>query len=324
MYMQADDRLKCNRIMQATDRFPDFFVIGAPRCGTTAISKYLAKNPHICFSRPKEPHFFSIIMDEKPDVDLHSDYLDLFFPHCDEAVQARGEGSVSYLYYPKAIQRIQQLNPQARFIVMARNPIDMVHSYHARLLAILDEDVEDFETAWNLQEARARGEQLPEHCRTPYLLQYAEVGKIGHHVERLFQTAGCENCHVVLFDDFISDTLSCYRQVLDFIKVDYDGRSEFPPVEVSKFYRYRWLHLLLKRPPMRVVKYTLNIEQRARRQGKKKSRVKRMRKWLIKKNTVVRKRPPLDPDIRRLLRETFAGDIEKLGRLLGRDLSHWR
>ena len=310
--------------MQATDRFPDFFVIGAPRCGTTAISKYLAKNPHICFSRPKEPHFFSIIMDEKPDADLRGDYLDLFFPHCDEAVQARGEGSVSYLYYPKAIQRIQQLNPQARFIVMARNPIDMIHSYHARLLAILDEDVEDFETAWNLQEVRARGEQLPEHCRTPYLLQYAEVGKIGHHVEQLYQTAGRENCHVVLFDDFISDTLSCYRQVLDFIKVDYDGRSEFPPVEVSKFYRYRWLHLLLKRPPMRVVKYTLNIEQRARRQGKKKSRVKRMRKWLIKKNTVVRKRPPLDPDIRRLLRETFAEDIEKLGRLLGRDLSHWR
>ena len=310
--------------MQATDRFPDFFVIGAPRCGTTAISKYLAKNPHICFSRPKEPHFFSIIMDEKQDADLRGDYLDLFFPHCDEAVQARGEGSVSYLYYPKAIQRIQQLNPQARFIVMARNPIDMFHSYLARLLAILDEDVEDFETAWNLQEARARGEQLPEHCRTPYLLQYAEVGKIGHHVEQLYQTAGRENCHVVLFDDFISDTLSCYRQVLDFIKVDYDGRSEFPPVEVSKFYRYRWLHLLLKRPPMRVVKYTLNIEQRARRQGKKKSRVKRMRKWLINKNTVVRKRPPLDPDIRRLLRETFAEDIEKLGRLLGRDLSHWR
>jgi len=310
--------------MQPTDRFPDFFVVGAPRCGTTAISKYLAKNPHICFSRPKEPHFFSIIMEEKPDADLQKDYLDLFFPHCNEAVQARGEGSVSYLYYPKAIQRIQQLNPHARFIVMARNPIDMTHSYHARLLAILDEDVEDFATAWSLQEARARGEQLPRHCRTPYLLQYAEIGSIGKHVEELFQTAGRENCHVILFDDFIGDTLDCYRQVLDFIKVDYDGRSEFPPVEVSKFYRYRWLHLLLKRPPMRVVKYTLNIEQRARRQGKKKSRVKRLRKWLINKNTLVKKQPPLDQAMRQQLREAFATDIEKLGRLLGRDLSHWQ
>lgn len=310
--------------MQSTNRFPDFFVVGAPRCGTTAISKYLARNPHICFSRPKEPHFFSIIKQEKPDADLHRDYLDLFFRDCSDDYQALGEGSVSYLYYPQAIQRIQQLNPHARFIVMARNPIDMIHSYHARLLAILDEDVEDFATAWGLQEARARGEQLPRHCRTPYLLQYAEIGRIGKQVEQLFHTAGRENCHVVLFDDFISDTLGSYRQVLDFIKVDYDGQTEFPPVEVSKFYRYRWLHLLLKRPPMRVVKYTLNIEQRAHRQGRKKSRVKRMRKWLLSKNTAVRKRPPLDPAMRRQLQEAFATDIEKLGRLLDRDLGHWQ
>jgi hypothetical protein len=310
--------------MQGSDRFPDFFVIGAPRCGTTAISKYLSRNPKICFSRPKEPHFFSITLHEKPDADLQCDYLDLFFGHCGGGYQAVGEGSVSYLYYPQAIRRIQQLNPQARFIVMARNPIDMIHSYHARLLAILDEDVEDFATAWSLQDARARGEHLPVHCRTPYLLQYAEIGKIGKQVERLFQTAGRENCHVILFDDFISDTLGCYRKVLDFIRVDYDGQTEFPPVEVSKFYRSRWLHLLLKRPPTRVVKYTLNIEQRARSKGRKKSRLKRMRKWLIRKNTAVRRRPPLDQAMREQLREAFAADIGKLGRLLDRDLSHWR
>jgi hypothetical protein len=310
--------------MQRTDRFPDFFVIGAPRCGTTAISKYLSKNPHICFSRPKEPHFFSIMLQEKPDADIDKDYLGLFFRHCSDTCQAIGEGSVSYLYYPEAIKRIQQLNPQARFIVMARNPIDMIHSYHARLLAILDEDVEDFATAWELQEARARGEHLPVHCRTPYLLQYAEVGRIGKHVEQLFQTAGRDRCHVVLFDDFVTDTLGSYRQVLDFIGADYDGRTVFPPVEVSKFYRSRWLHLLLKRPPMKVIKYTLNIEQRARRKGRKKSRLKRFRKWLLKKNTVLRKRPPLEPEMRDLMRATFAEDIEKLGRLLDRDLSHWR
>jgi len=143
-------------------------------------------------------------------------------------------------------------------------------------------------------------------------------------VEQLFDTAGRENCHVVLFDDFISDTLGSYRQVLNFLKVDYDGQTKFPPVEVSKFYRYRWLHLLLKRPPTRVVKYTLNIEQRARRKGKKKSRIKRIRKWLIRKNTVVRKRPPLELSMRRQLRETFADDIAKLGHLLDRDLSHWQ
>lgn len=310
--------------MEPKERFPDFYVVGAPRCGTTAISRYLSNNPNICFSRPKEPHFFSLVMQERPDADIRKDYLNLFFPHCNERCQAIGEGSVSYLYFPQAIRRIQRLNPCARFIVMARNPIDMVHSYHARLLAILDEEEEDFATAWGLQQARARGERLPRHCRTPYLLQYTEIGRIGKQIEQLFQTAGRDNCLVVLFDDFVRDTLASYRQVLEFIEVDYDGQTEFPPVEASKFYRYRWLHLLLKRPPMKVVRYTLNIEQRARRKGKKKSLVKRMRKWLIRKNTLVRKRPPLKEDMRSLLRETFAEDIERLGRLLGRDLSHWR
>jgi hypothetical protein len=95
--MLADDCHRSEQKMQRTDRFPDFFVVGAPRCGTTAISKYLSRNPHICFSRPKEPHFFSITLHEKPDADLHNDYLALFFPHCSETHQATGEGSVSYL-----------------------------------------------------------------------------------------------------------------------------------------------------------------------------------------------------------------------------------
>ena len=43
------------------ERFPDFFLIGAPRCGTTSLSRYLADNPQVCFSRPKEPHYFSLL-----------------------------------------------------------------------------------------------------------------------------------------------------------------------------------------------------------------------------------------------------------------------
>jgi hypothetical protein len=303
--------------------FPDFFVVGAPRCGSTAISRYLSGNPQICFSKPKEPHFFSMTLDEKPDADVAADYLNLFFRHCNDMHRAIGEGSVSYLYFPAAISRIQRLNPAAKFIVMVRNPIDMVYSYHARVLALLDEDQEDFRTAWELQEARARGENIPRRCRVPQLLQYADVGKLGLHVGRLLEQAGRENCHVIVFDDFVSDTLAVYRQVLDFLGVDYDGQTYFPPVEVSKYYRLRWLHVLLKRPPSRVASYAMNIEKRARRTGTKKPLLMRVRKWLVAKNTVRRKRPPLDPAMREILREAFSEDIATLGRLLDRDLGHW-
>ena len=64
-----------------------------------------------------------------------------------------GEGSVTYLYFPHVIDRILELNPIARFIVMLRNPMQMVPSFHARMLYLLEEDTEDFAEAWRLQEA---------------------------------------------------------------------------------------------------------------------------------------------------------------------------
>jgi Sulfotransferase family len=51
-------------------RFPDFFLVGAPRCGTTSLSRYLAANPQVCFSRPKEPHYFSLLPPQTPLDDL--------------------------------------------------------------------------------------------------------------------------------------------------------------------------------------------------------------------------------------------------------------
>ena len=77
-----------------------------------------------------------------------------FFCQCELRAKALGEGSVSYLYYPQAISRILEINPRAKFIVMVRNPTEMIYSYHSRLLAVLEENVNDFFTAWNLQDDR--------------------------------------------------------------------------------------------------------------------------------------------------------------------------
>ena len=63
----------------ARDFFPDFFIVGAPRCGTTALSKYLKRNPKICFSNPKEPHFFTKILEERPEADIQTEYVERFY-----------------------------------------------------------------------------------------------------------------------------------------------------------------------------------------------------------------------------------------------------
>ncbi len=307
------------------DFFPDFFLVGAPRCGTTAMSHYLGHHPQICFSRPKEPHFFSLLRQLQPHLTVE-DYLNHCFPHYDpQRHRVLGEGSVSYLYDRTAIRRILDHNPEARFIVMVRNPVDLVYSYHARLVALLDEDMEDFATAWRLQAVRAQGERIPKTCRNPFLLQYGEIGRIGKHLERLLRQVGRERCLILVFDDFVADPLRSYRRVLDFIGVPYDGRTEFPPRESNKYPRSRLLQRWLKRPPAQVASFVATLEhQRRRKRLKKRSPLKRLRKWLLKKNEVYRPRPPLAPEMRAELLQTFEEDIGRLEHLLGRDLSHWK
>jgi hypothetical protein len=138
--------------IQPLSFFPDFFIVGAPRCGTTSLSRYLARHPQISFSEPKEPHYFSQVSKDFSTLEVQENYLARFFRHRQNSHQAVGEGSVSYLYSQQAIDQILKFNPRAKFIAMVRNPIDMIHSYHYRLLFTLDEDVQDFATAWSLHE----------------------------------------------------------------------------------------------------------------------------------------------------------------------------
>ena len=305
-------------------QFPDFFIVGAPRCGTTSMSRYLSKHPHICFSKPKEPHFFSLILDEYPEADVQKDYLERFFAHHTEKHRVVGEGSVSYLYTPQSIERILRLNPDARFIVMVRNPVDLVYSYHSRLLVILDEDVVDLSEAWSLQAARARGEHIPKHCRRADLLQYEDIGKLGEQVEKLFDLVGAERCLVTPLEDLVRDPLAVYKRTLEFIGIEYDGLTTFKPRQENKAYRYRWLHLALTRPPKVMVNYMGALDWRNKRKAKREKPLMKLRKKVLHINTVLKPRPPLEPELRRQLQQTFAADVEKLGALIGRDLSHWQ
>ena len=305
--------------------FPDFFLIGAPRCGTTAMSSYLRHHPKICFSSPKEPHYFSLLRKLLPDMTVQ-DYLDHCYAHYDPRQhQVLGEGSVSYLYDSNAIGEILQFNPQAKFIIMTRNPVDLVYSYHSRLVALLDEDEEDFVNAWRLQEIRAKGKKLPNACRNPFLLQYGEIGQVGKYLEKLFQQVPREQCLVLVFDDFIEDPLETYRKILDFIGVEYDGRTGFPPNAGNKYPRYKWLQRILKRPPVQMASFVATLNsQRQRKKLKKRSPMKRLRKWLIHKNEVYRPRKLLPEEIRQELIRFFSDDIDLLGKLIGRDLSQWK
>lgn len=308
--------------------FPSVFLAGAPRCGSTSISKFLSRHPQICFSRPKEVFYFSHVTDDGLSR-IRQEYLDRYFPHYDPKQHTvLAEGSVSYLYEPDVIERIVSIQPEARFIVAVRNPIDMLRSYHYRLLFLLEEDQPDFAKAWELQDARARGERIPRLCRDPRRLLYQEVGSFGKHIERLIEITGRARCHIVVQDDLKDRPREVSQALLRFVGVDddidtvafEDGRSDFPHRMRSKTYRWRWLQALLYKPPAAVFKAA---ERSEIKRGVRPSGLKQFHKRLVKFNRIKRSPDPFSPELRSRLQQAFVEDIQRLGAIIGRDLSHW-
>ncbi len=309
--------------MNPPPRFPDFFIVGAPRCGTTSFCRYLARNPQICFSQPKEPHYFARIDHDPSAAEIKRDYLDRCFGHCADGQRAVGEGSVSYLYLPEAIERIRRFNPDARFIALVRDPLAMLPSYHLRMRFLLQEDESDFGKAWALQPTRARGEQVPKHCLDARLLMYGEVAKFGAQVQRLFEIAGRDRSHVIVFDDLVADPLGVYRRALEFLHVDDDGQTHFERRYKSRMYRYRWLQRLLYVPATRGEKVVDTFHRRSRKYdadgSKRPGLLKRVTGW----NKIAASPAPLTPQMAAIVRETLQSDVLLLSRLIGRDFGHW-
>jgi len=324
--------------------FPDFFVVGAPRCGTTSLCRYLAQHPQICFSRPKEPHYFQQLDGPVDAKQVEVEYLERCFAHRRPEHLRAGEGSVSYLYSPEAIERILALGPDSRFIVNLRNPFDMIRSYHLRMLYLLEEDQQDLATAWSLQEARARGERIPAHSWDPRLLQYAEAGSLGTWFELLQRRVGAERCLPVVFDDLVADPAAVYARVLGFLGLESDGRTEFPRKQRGQAWRHRWLQEILFRPPRalaRAAGVRLPGEARPAKKAKQSGSpsaaqrllrrggrlagplLKRTRQRLVRWNRIDVSPEPLSPELRRELQAVFDPEIRKLSELLGRNLGHW-
>jgi hypothetical protein len=297
------------------------FVVGAPRCGTTSLSKALRHHVEICVSKPKETFFF--VREGVPtDVEQRaSEFIRRYYPHLEPNHELIVEATPVYLYVPEAVERILEIDPDAKLVVMVRNPVDLVHSHHGRMLFTMDEDVKDFATAWRLREARSRGDSLPKRCRHPRVLDYGFVGSLGARVEELFARVGRERCHVIVYDDLRDRGPETLRELLRFAGVDSEVELKLKRARSNNAYKREWLQPYVTNPPKPIFKLLELWERKGKgRTGYLRPLRKRFKKW----NTKPVERNVLDPALRAEVADTFAADIEKLSKLLDRDLSHWR
>ena len=296
-------------------KIPNLFIIGAPKCGTTALAEYLRTHLDIFISNPKEPHFFDTdFAKNKPRIE--SEYLDLFNSATNTSVI--GEASTNYLFSTVAVYKILNFDSKSKFIAMIRNPIDMCPSLHQQRYYEGRETEKDINKAWALQEERRKGEfKTKNKLSDPKYLQYASICSLGTQLERAMQQIPAEQLHIIVFDDFVHDTRAEYLRVLDFLQVADDGRTDFPKVNPATTVKSGLLHTLINNIPQPVYKVAfalkpllgikrLNIDTRVRAM-----------------NTKVEKFNDVSPETYAKMQEVFTPEIHKLEKLLNRDLSHW-
>ena len=299
---------------------PNFFIVGAPKSGTTALSEYLRSHPNIYMSTPKEPHFFADdLPGYKKNFPTISSYLQLF-KNVNSKHIAIGEASVYYLFSQVATKNIFKFNPEAKIIVMLRNPVDLVYSLHSQLLYSRNENEKDFYRAWCLQRQRSQGKNIPKSCTDQKILQYLRVGSLGQQVKRLIKDTGfrLDQIQFILFDDFIKDTRKIYKQTLNFLDVPDDGRTTFLPVNENCYHRINFLSVFLVNPSPIFMKTVRTFKKFFRL----KSEIGLTNK-VLELNTARYKRPPLSTFIRKELGNAFKDDILLLSQMINRDLSNW-
>ena len=304
---------------------PNFFIVGAPKCGTTSLHEYLQRHPEVFLPFYKEPHFFgSDLIGSRFQQfrDQPKKYLKLFRDA--RGVKRIGESSPWYLVSENAAAEIHAYDPAAKIIIMLRNPVDMMYSMWSQFRYSGNEQIESFEEALAAESERRAGKRFRRAAHCISGLFYRDVARFSRQVQRYFEQFGRENVLVIIFDDFRADTAASYRAALQFLGVDSAFNTNFDIRNPNKKVRLAWLQqmivgsgfsLMLLKDRLTYLATTHALVPYSYRT--------RAVEGVIAAYTRYESRSPLTPELRLALAREFEGDIDALSALLGRDLSHW-
>lgn len=294
---------------------PDFFIVGAPRSGTSWLYRALRAHPGVYLPRRKEPHHLS------PDLDggtLAEASWRVRSPEAYAALfraarpdQRIGEASTGYLASAVAPERIAALVSEARVLVLVRDPVEQIASLHARRVAAGVEDLE-LEPALDAEPERRQGRRWP---RRPVFMpqaQYREGARFGRHVQRYVELFGRERVWVGLLDDIAARPALTYREVLDHLSLERRDPPALGRVNENETVGMRRAHAILYDPALDAA--SQRMPRAVRPIGQLMVRAARV----PVRRTAPRSRVP--SSLRDRLRAELGPDVEALGVYLHRDL----
>lgn len=299
-------------------KLPNFLIIGAAKSGTTSLYHYLNEHPQIYMSNIQEPKFFSFINQDRLDLqgigdkaaNTHivrhlEDYYPLFFGHSTEI--AIGESSPCYLYYEHTAQNIHQILPDAKIIIILRNPAERAYSNFLHLVSSGRERLYDFGQALDAENDRIQN-------GWEYFWHYKNQGFYYQKLQPYLTRFDRNNIKIVLYEDYEIQNNVVLAEIFAFLGVDQtfvsnlDNRYNVTHFPVSKLLN----QFLSQSFPMKsIVKKLIPTPLRHFALNQ------------IHSLNSTQKKPPFKTDLRKKLIDEYSEDILNLQDLLQRDLSSW-
>lgn len=302
------------------ERFPDFYIIGAPKCGTTSITRYLRSSHEIFMPNPSEVALHCTDLTYRS-ADLKAKSLDrraYFARFADaEPSQIVGTKPVPYYFSKVAAEKLYLNRPDAKIVIGIREPASFIASYHAQLLYNVNEDTPNLWEALAKEDARKLGNNLPATTTIVEALSYREAAHFSRRIQTYQDLFGKDQVLVMVLEDIKSaprDAECMLARFLGLRHVPGGTISHANPRKVARWWR---LKKFTRHPPTAVKRLAKMMPQTAARVKHSLGR--------LNERTGVREAPDKEQLERmRLLNREFWDEIDALSALLGRDLSHWK
>jgi len=281
--------------------FPNFFIVGAAKCGTTSMWEYLRQHPKIFMCTPKEPTYFSYISGAAPfdkRKPTWEEYLDLFESKNNEIIF--GDASPSYLVDLDSAKKIHESIPNAKILIFLRNPIKRAYSHFIGARPG-DPEKPSFKQQLEFESKNIKNKKITFNEVLVWGLYYEQV-------KRYFDTFESKNVKVMIYEDIFPNNINdAIKEILLFLGLDgkihdYDpkiyGEYFVPNEKALKIMRQSFVKNFSSKVLPRTIKESIYVKLRGH-EGKK---------------------PKILPSDEIFLKKFYQNDVLNLERLLKRDL----
>jgi Sulfotransferase family len=304
-------------------KVPEFFIVGHPKSGTTALYEMLRSHPQIYMPELKEPWFFGEDMRARFQParsgavpETLEQYLALF--EAAGAGQRAGEASSSYLRSSCAAEKIAELRPDARIIAVLREPASFLRSLHLQLLRDHVETRRDLREALALEPERRAGRSIPRSSHLPQMLLYSDHVRYVQQLRRYRAAFAPEQVLVLIYDDFRADNAGTLRRVQRFLDVDETPVEPLDANISTRQMRSQRLDDLVNGVSVGRGPVSRTIKAAVKAVSSDRLRERALR--LTRHKLIYEQPPPVDPQLMAELRARFHGEVVALSEYLDRDL----